>query len=75
MKILTLVFSFVVLLSMIGCAPTLDDRFDTNLKEGWWREEYNEHSYIVRGGNSTGYGSGITHDPDCKCLRFLRVRQ
>ena len=37
----------------------------------WWREDFDGHTYIIRGGLSEGQGSGITHDPDCRCYQIV----
>lgn len=75
-------FSIIVLFSLLGCSKveTLEER-DSRIKlkqiqmENRFIEnvsvvKYNNHTYIFY---CDGYGddrnSGITHNPDCECLR------
>lgn len=52
---------------LVGCESTQNPN-DRRLASGdWFREDFDGHTYIVRGGIGHGYGSGISHDPDCKC--------
>lgn len=57
----------MVLVTLIGCSlnPDFNDRRQASGE--WWREDFDGHTYVVRGGSGHGYGSGISHDPDCKC--------
>lgn len=74
--------SLIVLFSFIGCTrvETLEER-DNRLKEKQIQMEnrfvenvsvvkYNNHTYLFYCNGSSDYrNSGITHNPDCECLR------
>lgn len=69
MKKLAILISIVVLFAVVGCeSPKYNPDVKVEAEGGWWKEELDGHTYIIRGGGGYGHGSGIAHDPDCKCF-------
>lgn len=58
----------VIVLStlLVGCT-TQNPNDIHQAGTSWCIEEFDEHSYVIRSGESGGYGSGIAHNPKCSC--------
>lgn len=76
-KLLILILSISLI---AGCQqptpPPLRQEDDRRLAAtSWWREDFDGHTYIIRSGSDHGWGSGITHDPDCKCYSKIEQQE
>lgn len=55
----------MVIVTLAGCIPQPDTNEIQPAFGSWWREDFDGHIYVIRGGE--GHGIGISHDPDCGC--------